>query len=179
MSKKDEIKNPEDQDKIETQSQEQEDTKETKHKVSDVESLKSQLETSNTQLVASNTLLNKAMDLINNFMSKKSDPDKEVDKADRGVVDWKPGQQKSKGDDYLAELVPYFAFKDNDKYKDDITVSVNGYTYQIQRGKHVMIPRFVLHVIENSERQRAASVDYSQGLIDDFDKKSKQYGIAL
>ena len=44
----------------------------------------------------------------------------------------------------MNELVPFFAFRDNDKYKDDIFVGWNGKGYQIQRGKQVMIPRGVL-----------------------------------
>ena len=43
----------------------------------------------------------------------------------------------------MNELVPFFAFRDNDKYKDDIFVGWNGKGYQIQRGKQVMIPRGV------------------------------------
>ena len=34
----------------------------------------------------------------------------------------------------MNERVPFMAFKDNDKYKDDLIVIVNGKTWQIQRG---------------------------------------------
>jgi hypothetical protein len=153
--------------------------KKTKKTDDDVESLKKQLAQSNEQLEQSNSLLAKVMEMVTSLTKGgKLDPDKEIEKADRGVVDWKPGQQKGKGDDYLAEKVPYYAFKDNDKYKDDITVTVNGYTYQIQRGVHVTIPRFVLHAIENSNRQMAAAADHSQGLQDAYAEKSQKYNIA-
>ena len=51
------------------------------------------------------------------------------------------------------DMVDFFAFKDNDKYKDDIFVAVNGKRYQIKRGQHVKIPRFVAEVLEASRKQ--------------------------
>ena len=53
----------------------------------------------------------------------------------------------------MNELVPFFAFRDNDKYKVDIFVGWNGKGYQIQRGKQVMIPRGVYNILIRSMRQ--------------------------
>ena len=53
----------------------------------------------------------------------------------------------------MNELVPFFAFRDNDKSKDDIFVGWNGKGYQIQRGKQVMIPRGVYNILIRSMRQ--------------------------
>ena len=53
----------------------------------------------------------------------------------------------------MNELVPFFAFRDNDKYKDDIFAGWNGKGYQIQRGKQVMIPRGVYNILIRSMRQ--------------------------
>ena len=53
----------------------------------------------------------------------------------------------------MNELVPFFVFRDNDKYKDDIFVGWNGKGYQIQRGKQVMIPRGVYNILIRSMRQ--------------------------
>jgi len=78
---------------------------------------------------------------------------------------------------HLNEKVPFFAIKDNDKYKDDIVVAINGYTYVIQRGKHVEIPRYVYQAIEGAERQRTAAAEQSQGLVDLFASKSKSFGV--
>jgi len=64
-------------------------------------------------------------------------------------------ETKAAEDAYLKELVPFYAFKDNDKYKDDIMVGVNGKMFQIQRGEEVMIPRYVRNVIEQSMAQDA------------------------
>lgn len=64
----------------------------------------------------------------------------------------------------MNELVPFFAFRDNDKYKDDIFVGWNGKGYQIQRGKQVMIPRGVYNILIRSMRQdeRTAELMASQ-----------------
>ena len=54
---------------------------------------------------------------------------------------------------YWNELVPVTLFKDNNKYKDDVFVAVNGDTCNIQRGKTVMVKRKFADVIENSLNQ--------------------------
>lgn len=64
--------------------------------------------------------------------------------------------------EYLNERVPFKAFKDDSKYKDDFSVTVNGKIYVIQRGVTVMIPRYVLLAIEDAEVQRANAANTSQ-----------------
>ena len=54
---------------------------------------------------------------------------------------------------YWSERVPFKAFKDNGRYKDDIIVGWNGKMYRIQRGKEVMIPRAVREIIYESMEQ--------------------------
>ena len=54
---------------------------------------------------------------------------------------------------HMNERVPVLLFKDNGKYKDPLYVSVNGYSATIERGKKVMVPRFVKEVIEQSAAQ--------------------------
>lgn len=51
------------------------------------------------------------------------------------------------------ELVPFYLFRDNDKYKDDVFVAVNGESCLIQRGQHVMIKRKFAEVLLNSQDQ--------------------------
>jgi hypothetical protein len=60
-------------------------------------------------------------------------------------------------DAYYNERVPFEAFYDGDRYKDDIFVSVNGESFLIKRGEKVMIPRKVLEVLQNSEEQKRAT----------------------
>jgi hypothetical protein len=80
--------------------------------------------------------------------------------------------------EFLNERVPFFAFQDGDKYKDDIVVGINGYNYVIQRGKQVMIPRFVQMAIMDSERQRLEANSHSQGLADKFYSETKMRSLA-
>lgn len=51
------------------------------------------------------------------------------------------------------ELVEVKLFKDNNKYKDDVFVSVNDETCQIQRGKKVMVKRKFAEVLGQSHQQ--------------------------
>lgn len=59
----------------------------------------------------------------------------------------------------MEELVPITLFKDNDKYKDDLHIGVNGVMYTIQRGKPVMVPRKVANVIEAQMEQDMATAN--------------------
>ena len=61
--------------------------------------------------------------------------------------------EETADDAYWNELVPFEAFYDGDKYKDDIIVSVNGKRFQIKRGVKVMIPRNVFNVLMRSQQQ--------------------------
>lgn len=44
-------------------------------------------------------------------------------------------------------------FKDNDRYKGDVFVSVNGRNYQIRRGEEIEVPAEVAEVLEHSQTQ--------------------------
>lgn len=70
------------------------------------------------------------------------------------------------------ELVEFEAFKDNDRYQDDIFVAVNGRRYQIKRGVKVKIPRFVYDVIKNSAEQDRATADL-------MERESSRYSSAV
>lgn len=63
---------------------------------------------------------------------------------------------------WLDEKVPFKAIKDDGRYKDDIVVTLNGKNWQIQRGITVMIPRKVLFLLDDSERQMAESAMVNQ-----------------
>ena len=66
------------------------------------------------------------------------------------------------------ELVSIRLFKDSGKYKDDVTVGINGTIWQIQRGKPVDVPRKVAKVLEDAEMQRGITAD----LMDSLQKES-------
>ena len=44
-----------------------------------------------------------------------------------------PGEMKPEEVEYLQERIPFRAFKDGNKYSEDISVQVNGKIWQIQR----------------------------------------------
>ena len=70
--------------------------------------------------------------------------------------------KKTAENDPLLELVPFTAFKDDDKYKDDIYVAVNGKRWQIKRGEQVMIPRYVYDVLVQSQEQDKSTYKYME-----------------
>lgn len=67
----------------------------------------------------------------------------------------------------MNEKVEIRLFKDNDRYKDDLFVAVNGVGYQIQRGVKVKVPRNVALVIEQGMEQderTAALIEKESGI---------------
>lgn len=87
----------------------------------------------------------------------------------------RPQKKDSYDPDYWNEKVEYEAFYDGDQYKDDISVMVNGKRFLIQRGKKVMIPRYVLHVLENQAKQLKYSAEYNKKLQEEFKKETLKY----
>lgn len=69
---------------------------------------------------------------------------------------------------YLNELVEVRLFRDNNKYKDDVYVSVNGENCQIKRGVPVKIKRKFALVLEDSDMQ-----DFETSQL--IDKKSSEF----
>lgn len=76
---------------------------------------------------------------------------------------------------YWNELVEVSTFYDGDKYKDDISVVVNGKRYLIKRGETVMVPRFVKHVLDNQTKQLRYSAEYEKQLQNRFEKETEAY----
>lgn len=90
-----------------------------------------------------------------------------------------PAQTQSPEDvqAWLNERIPFEAFKDAEKYKDDIHVTVNGYTFVIQRGVQVMIPRYVYMALKDAERQNMIAAKHSIGLSNEFQNESKRLNV--
>ena len=68
---------------------------------------------------------------------------------------------------YWDELVEVKLFKDNNKYKDDVFVSVNGENCVIKRGERVKVKRKFADVLDKSDMQ-----DYETSLL--IEKKSSE-----
>ncbi len=60
-------------------------------------------------------------------------------------------------------------FKDNDKYKDDVMVAINGKTWLIQRGVWVEVPENVALVLEESLAQDTKTANMISKLSGDAD----------
>lgn len=96
---------------------------------------------------------------------KEAEDAKEAAKAAEEVMRGMSAQNVDDG------MVSFYAFKDDDKYKDDIVVGLNGKMYRIQRGKHVRIPREVYNIIRRSMAQDAATAEM-------LEQKSREYDAA-
>jgi hypothetical protein len=71
----------------------------------------------------------------------------------------------------MNERVPVTLFKDNNKYKDDVPITVNGETILIQRGIQVMIPRKFYNALVNSQMQDTAAANHMTALADQYKSK--------
>ena len=70
------------------------------------------------------------------------------------------------------KMVPIPLFKDNEKYKDDVFVAVNGENCVIKRGERVQIKRKFAEVLDHSEHQ-----DYETSLL--IEQKTREGAKAL
>ena len=65
----------------------------------------------------------------------------------------KAAAEKAAVTDPSKDLVTIHLFKDNERYKDDVFVAVNGKRWQIKRGVDVQVPRYVADLLEQSRKQ--------------------------
>lgn len=68
--------------------------------------------------------------------------------------------KREKDEDYLNEYVTIKLFRDNDRYKDDVYVAVNGKNCMIKRGEWVKVRRKFAIVLEQSEIQDMKTAQY-------------------
>ena len=61
---------------------------------------------------------------------------------------------------YLNEYVAIKLFRDNDRYKDDVYVAVNGHNCLIKRGEWVKVKRKFALVLDQSEIQDMQTAEY-------------------
>lgn len=67
-------------------------------------------------------------------------------------------------------------FKDNDRYKDDVFVAVNGKGYVIKRGVEVEVPESVKEVLDNSAAQEQRAVEYMIQQQKEYEEKTDSLG---
>lgn len=80
---------------------------------------------------------------------------------------------RDEGEEYVSVQL----FRDNDRYKDDVFVAVNGDRCQIQRGVRTKIKRKFLWAIQNQMRQDAAYADYIRQLQTEFEDATRKGGL--
>jgi hypothetical protein len=73
------------------------------------------------------------------------------------------------------ERVPVYLFRDNDKYKDDVIVNINGKNYIIQRGVTVYVPRCVKNVLDSQQRMDMATDEAVRRMEAEYEKKRQKH----
>ena len=73
------------------------------------------------------------------------------------------------------ELVEIQLFKDNDKYRDDVFVAVNGENCLIQRGQKVKIKRKFANVLEQSLKQDNQTASLIDQKASEFASETAKY----
>lgn len=71
-------------------------------------------------------------------------------------------EQIKEAESHLNDPVTIQLFKDGNKYKDDVFVSINDKNYLIQRGVPVTVPRIVAQVLQQSQEQDIAAAAYRE-----------------
>ena len=78
---------------------------------------------------------------------------------------------------WLQEPVKIKLFKDNDKYKDDVFVSVNGNKFLIKRGVEVEVPRYIKNCLDLSEEQKGYAANVSEEYENDYQQRLSELGL--
>lgn len=84
--------------------------------------------------------------------------------------------KKSDASDWLNEEVSFKLFKDSDKYKDDVTIGINGKLVKIRRGETVRIKRKYLMLIDQGQRQDEKTAELMNRESRRFESESRAYG---
>lgn len=77
-------------------------------------------------------------------------------------------------EEYLEETVQIQLIKDNDKYKDDVTLSINGINILVKRGVPVAIKRKHALVLESAYRQQMIAADLMTTYADEYKERASR-----
>ena len=77
-------------------------------------------------------------------------------------------------DEWLEEYVERTLFYDGDKYKDDVSVCVNGENCVIKRGVPVKLKRKFALVLDESDMQDKSCARYARRMQEDFRRQSAE-----
>ena len=77
---------------------------------------------------------------------------------------------------YLEEYVAVKLFRDNDRYKDDVYVAVNGHNCVIKRGEWVKVKRKFAMVLDQSEIQDLQTAEMLEAEQNRFREAEESHG---
>ncbi len=86
-------------------------------------------------------------------------------------------EQRARQEKWLNEYVEVKLFKDNDKYKDDVYVAINGNNCLIRRGVWTRIRRKFALLLDQSEIQDLKTAELMSGEASRFAEQSRQRGM--
>ena len=86
-------------------------------------------------------------------------------------------EQRARQEKWLNEYVEVKLFKDNDKYKDDVYVAINGNNCLIRRGVWTRIRRKFALLLDQSEIQDLKTAELMSGEASRFAEQSRQRGL--
>ena len=94
-------------------------------------------------------------------------------RAEKKRVEDKARNAADEYEDYLNEYISVKLFKDNDRYRDDVYVAVNGQNCIIKRGEWVKIKRKFALVLDASEIQDMKTAEFIENEQRSFAEQSK------
>lgn len=71
-------------------------------------------------------------------------------------------------------MVEIELFRDSERYTNDVSVTVNGKTTIVPRGKTVKVPPEVAEVLRNAQKQRNVAAEYMEQEEEKFEKKLRE-----
>ena len=86
-------------------------------------------------------------------------------------------KETAKDSSYYNELVKVKLFKDNDKYKDDVYVAVNGENCVVPRGKKWKIKKKFALVLEQSNMQDLMTGQYMDTKAAEYEASAREHGM--
>ena len=84
-------------------------------------------------------------------------------RRDKKAQEERARAQAKQYEDYLNEYISVKLFKDNDRYRDDVYVAVNGQNCIIKRGEWVKVKRKFALVLDASEIQDMRTAELIEG----------------
>ena len=145
----------------------------------EIEAMKAQLEAAQADKAKAEEAKAETDKLLEQAQAATKDAQDELSqlKAEQAAHQDGDTEQAASEPDPGDELVPVRLFKDNDKYKDDVFVAVNGQRIQIQRGKTVMVKKKFADVLEQSMAQDERTASMIERESREYQQQANKLGV--